>query len=286
MCITSHRVLALAHVQARQRAPGAADGVESPASEIVEQLRLLQRVARDLGRLLRRAIGKLEQRQAAERQGDAAPDLAAGDVGKLERAAAEVADHAVGGPDRRRHAQAGELRFARAGEQVDLATDRPLRQLEELWTVGGVAHRRRRQRAQVGDAHRPAQDAEALQRPQRLGRRVLGKKAGRRDAATEPAQHLLVEDRGERAAQRFIGDEADRIRPDVDDRHGFARQPPSCFQPRHSILPAARPVAGRSQPAWAPLRFNRATCDSGALGRDSASDLPRPDRLGLVMKYL
>ena len=123
------------------------------------------------------------------------PDLAAGDVGKLERAAAEVADHAVGGPDRRRHAEAGELRLARAGEQVDLAADRPLRQFEELRAVGGVAHRRRRHRAQVGDAHRPAQDAEALQRRQRLGRRVFGQEAGRGDAAAEPAQHLLVEDR-------------------------------------------------------------------------------------------
>ena len=55
-----------------------------------------------------------------------------------------------------------------------------------------------------------------------------------RDAASEAAQHFLVECRVGRARERFIGDEANRVRADIDDRHRLARQTACGFPFRHA----------------------------------------------------
>ena len=53
--------------------------------------------------------------------------------------------------------------------------------------------------------------------------RVLVEPAGRGDVAAEAAEHLLVVDRRRRARQALVGDEAHRVRADVDDRDRAAR---------------------------------------------------------------
>ena len=68
------RVVALAHVQPRQRAPGAAHGVEGAALQVIERLGLGQRLAHNLQRLFRRLARHVHQRQAADFQRHAAPD--------------------------------------------------------------------------------------------------------------------------------------------------------------------------------------------------------------------
>ena len=120
------------------------------------------------------------------------------------------------------------------------------------------------------DLHPVAQRAKASQRRQRLVDGVGGQQPGRLHLAAEPAQHLLVEDRRRAAGQPLVDDEAHRVRADVDDRD---RRP--------VIETTLRDIHRRTPPLNA--RSRRRT---RLRGDDSLSDLPRPDRLGLVMKYL
>ena len=229
-------VVALAHVQARQRPPGAADGVEAAPGQRIQRFHLRQRVARDLRGLLGRAFGDVEQGQSAERQRDALPDLAVPHIGELQRTAAEIAHDAIAPVDRGDHAIGRQLRLAHARQQLDRTAQRALGQSQELRTVGGVTHGGGRQRANVAYFHDVAQDAEPLQRHQRLGDAILRQHAGRGHAAAEAAQHLLVEGRRRRAGQRLIGDEPNRVGPDIDDRHRFSRQASSGFPSQHASV--------------------------------------------------
>ena len=89
------RIAGLPHVQPRERAPGAADGVEGAPAAVLQQLGAAERLLDDLLGLLERFLGNVLQRQAAERQRDAGLDAVVVDIGELERAAAEIADDAV-----------------------------------------------------------------------------------------------------------------------------------------------------------------------------------------------
>ena len=172
------RILPLTHMQARQRAPSPADRVKRAPGEIVERLRLGQGLANDAHRLFGRALGDIHQRQAAQRQRDAAPHLALLDVDQFERTAAEVADDAVRLEDRAEHALRRQLRLALPIEQLDPAADRALGKLEKLRAVGGVAHGGGGDGGDVLDAHRAAKHLEALQRGQSLGDGIVGQESG------------------------------------------------------------------------------------------------------------
>ena len=116
------RIAALDDVDARQRAPGAADRIEGAAAAGLE--------LRDAGNLgLDDALGALQrfvrgilQGKAAERQRHAAVHAVFPDIDQFERAAAEVADDAVGIVDARHHAERRQFCLARAGEDFDLRT--------------------------------------------------------------------------------------------------------------------------------------------------------------------
>src|SRR5690606_12110145 len=88
-------------------------------------------------------------------------------------------------------------------------------------------------------------------------------------AATEPRQHLLVEEDGRRARNAFIDDEANRVRADIDDRNRFPAGQPALRAAVH------QPADGFLARLRCEIRF----------GGWIFSASPRPDRLGLVMKY-
>ena len=94
---------------------------------------------------------------------------------------------------------------------------------------------------------------------------------GRNDAASKAGQHLLVEENGRRPRDSLIDDKANGVRPDVDDRY------------RLTVL---EPTLGLRGISW---RSRRTSCGVGtgrsAWARVLFSATPRPDRLGLVMKY-
>jgi len=82
-------------VDARQRAPGAADRVEGAAPARLQRREAAELRGDDLLRLLQRLLRDVLQREPAERQRLALADVMAADVDQFERAAAEVADDAV-----------------------------------------------------------------------------------------------------------------------------------------------------------------------------------------------
>ena len=121
------RVAGLRHVEPGERAPGAADRVEYAALARLDVRHLRQRLPDDLVRLLDRFSGAVLQREAAERQRGAALDACAFHVDQFERAAAEIADDAVRPMKAGHHAERGELRFAFAGDHVDMRAADALR---------------------------------------------------------------------------------------------------------------------------------------------------------------
>ena len=164
--------------------------------------------------------------------------------------------------------RADSLRLALAGQELDpTPADRSASRMKSRH----LRHRARRrgQHMQLPHSHRVAQRAKAAQRRQRLCDAAGIEVAGRLHRAAEAAHRLLVEDRRRAAGQPLIDDEADRVRPDIDgrDRRALAD-------------PALREVGiGRGSRAQAPLRVRR------LFGDECLRDFPRPDRLGLVMKY-
>ena len=99
------------------------------------------------------------------------------DIDELERAAAEIADHAVGLVHAGNDAERRQLRLARAREHVDLGADDRFGELDEGRAVLGVAAGGRRDREHALCAHGRAQRTVALERPERLLHRVGGQAA-------------------------------------------------------------------------------------------------------------
>ena len=216
------RIAGLPHVQARQRAPGAADRVEGAVGAGLEQLGVAERLAHQLLGLLDRLLGHVLQRQPAERQRDAGVDLVAVDFGELQRAAAEVADQTIRPMKSAHDAERAQLGLALAGNDLDLGAADALRLGDEGLAVLGVATGGGRHHPQRADLHAVAQHAEALERTERLVHGVGGEQSRGLHLAAETGQHLLVEDRRRAARQALIGDEAHRVRADVDDGNRLA----------------------------------------------------------------
>ena len=114
------RITGLPDVQAGERAPSASDRVEGAPLALFEQPGVLKRRPHDLFRLLERLRRNVLQRQPAQRQRQTGLDALPLDIGQFERAAAEIANDAVGLVEPRHHTERRQLRFALAREDVDL----------------------------------------------------------------------------------------------------------------------------------------------------------------------
>ncbi|MHC2725751.1 hypothetical protein ACVMGE_008238 [Bradyrhizobium diazoefficiens] len=216
------RIAALDDVDARERAPGAADGVECTAAPRLELRHLVELLAHDTVGALERFVGEVLEREPAERQRHAAAHAVPAHVDQFERAAAEVADDAVGVVDAGNHAERRQPRLARARQDLDLHCADALGLGDEVGAVGGIAAGGGRDREHASDLHHAAQRAESLQRGQRLVDGVGREQARALHLAPEAAQRLLVEDRNEAPRQSLVDDEADRVGTDVDDRDARA----------------------------------------------------------------
>ena len=176
-----------------------------------------QVVANDALGALQGFVREILQRQASQRQRDAAADAAAMHVDQFERTTAEISDNAVGIVDAGDDAECGKLRLARSRQDFNVRAADALGPGDEVGAVLGVAA------GGGGDGEDASHLLDATQRPesperrQCLGNRVLGQKAGALHLAAEPAQRLLVEDGDEAARHRLIDDETNRVRTDVDD---------------------------------------------------------------------
>ena len=211
------RIAGLPHVQPRQRPPGAADGVEAAVLAGLQHRQAAQRLLDEFFRLLDRLRRNIGERQPAERAGQAVARARAADIDEFERAAAEIADHAVGAMHAGNHAERGELGLAPARQHVDIGADGAFGELDEGRAVFGVAAGGRGDSKSFRHAHRVTERAKALERRQRVLHRVRGQQAGRLHFAAEPAQRLFVENLGRAAGEPLIDDKAHGIRADVDD---------------------------------------------------------------------
>ncbi len=207
-------------------APGSADGVKGAAAAGVE--------VGDPGKVgFHHALGALQrfvrgilQRQASERQRHAAVNAVAANVDQFQRAAAEIADDAVGLVDAGNHAERRQFGLARARQDFDRHGADALCLGDEVGAVGGVAACGGGDRVDVADLHHPAQRVKTPQCRQGLGDGIRRQQAGGLNFAPESAKRLLVEDGNQAPRHQFIDDETNRIRTDVDDRDAgcaFAR---------------------------------------------------------------
>jgi hypothetical protein len=207
-------------VQPRDRAPGAADRVEIAAPAALQDRGMTKFLADDLLCVGDGFLRQVLQREAAERQRDAGFQPVPAHVGQFQRAAAEVADDAVGFMESGNDSERGQFRLALAGQHADRHAARCFGPLDEIGAVMGVPDGCGGDGPSLADAHRVAQGAESAKRRQRLFRGVGREQAGRQHLAAESGQDLLVENRRLTAGQPLVDDEADRVRADVDDSNG------------------------------------------------------------------
>ena len=259
------RIAGLPHVQARHGTPGAADHVERALPQRLHDRLARQRLAHDLLGLVEIVPGGVGEREPPEGKRHALPDLAAFDVDQFERAAAEIADDAVGAVNSGDDAERGKPRFLLARKHLDRHAAGGLGLSDERGTVLGLAHGGGGDRIDFFDLHHVAERPKAPQRAERLLDRVGRQPAFRSNLAAEAAENLLVEDRSGAADQPLVDDEADGVGADVDDGDRTnVRQPAVGFERR---------------------RFSRDRRGGrGSEEKSSLRDLPRPDRLGFVMK--
>jgi len=241
-------ITALDDVDPGQRTPGPADRIEGAATAGLEAGNPGQFVLDDAFGAFERFVRQVLQRQAAERQRDAAANLVAAHVDQFERAAAEIADDTVGLVNARDDAKRRQLGFARAGQDFDRNAADAFGLGDEIRPVGGVAARGGGDRINPPDPLHLAQRAKAAQRRQRLGDRVGRQQAGALHLAAEAAQALFVEDRDEAPRHRLIDDETNRVRADVDDRDagGALARPPHLKNPLWGMMA----FAAAREPTW------------------------------------
>jgi hypothetical protein len=211
------RVIAGREMKARQGTPGAAHRVEGASLQSPQLRRPGEGLARDPARTLEGAGAEVLQRQAAERKRDAGAGLRQGHIGELEAAAAEVAHHPVRPEEPGHDAEGRQLRLAQARQQFDRVAARLRRGLQEGLAVGGVAGGGGGKDRHLADMHGVAKHAEAGQSLEGALDGFVVQASGGRHVPPEPAHDLLVVERHRGARQAFIGDEAHRVRADIDD---------------------------------------------------------------------
>jgi len=257
------RIAGLVHVQPRQRAPSAADGVEDAVLAGLEHAQITERLADEFLGLLHRLRRNVGEREAAERTRHAVPHLRTAYVDQFERAAAKIADNAVGPVHAGNHAERGEIGLARAGQDLDVRADGRFGELDESRPVLGVAA------GGCGDRERPlhphgvAQCAKTLERSERVLHGVGGQQLGRLHLAAEAAQGLLVEDFSRTARQPLVDDEANGVRANIDHGDWRAVVEPSLrvgWIKFHRSQSARRPIRQAPGGAAAAARNPSAIC--------------------------
>ena len=204
---------------------------------------------------------------------------------QFERAAAQVAQHAVSLGEAEQQAIGGKPRLLLTGEDADRHVGHALAQGgDEGLAILSVAYRGRGQHLQRVCGHRACNGVVALHDGQRLLDRFGVELPARLQAAPQTQHRLFVEDGDRVAAATFEYHEPHGVGPEVHDAGaiGDAR----CH------LDGAMFLVGQSggsagvrhgHQSWAILSWRLRLPAATRGGRLSA--LPRPEREGFVMKY-
>jgi len=264
----AQRMLRLRHVDAADGPPRPADHIQRAALDLRQPVHAFQRRIDPLAAAPTAVLRPQPQRP--QRQRGAGAKSAGADLHQLQAAAAQVTHQAVGLRAGRQHPQCRQPALLAAVDQLR-PDPRGLGDLvKERIAVAGIPHGRGRDGQDVVDLHLPHQAREPIQRMQSpfLARRI--QVAGDLEATPQTAQDLFVEYGQRRPYQACVDHQTHRVGTDVDD----GRQPVIASPPGGRLCPLGRP--GR-------LRHQRSVTSSGDTAEVSIA-LPRPERLGLVMK--
>ena len=187
---------------------------------------------------------------------------------QLQAAAAEIAHGAIGTGYGGDHAQGRQVRFLRAGQLAHGHAATALDVLKEAGAVGGIARGRGGQHRELVHPHGAGDGDEAPEARHGLVDAFGGKAASGRQVPPQPAQGALVEQRQGHPAQMVVDHQAHGVGAKIDDPD--PRRGPACGRPKTGAL------VGRHDQLLRSASF-------GA-GRERLRALPRPDKLGLVMK--
>jgi hypothetical protein len=151
-------------MDARERAPGAADRIEGAATAGLELGDFGQLVLHDALGALQGFVRQILQREAAERQRHAAANPVAVHVDQFQRAAAEIADDAVGVVNAGHYAECGQFCLARSRQDLNRNAADAFGLGDEIGTVAGVAAGGGRDRIDAAYLLNPAQRTKTPQR--------------------------------------------------------------------------------------------------------------------------
>ena len=216
------------------------------------------------------------------------PAFAIGDLDEFEAAAAEVGGHAARAGEGGDHAGGAGAGFFLAGEQARLEAERADR-VEKLGTVGGIARGGRRHAFDVLHLEQAQQAGEAAERDERTAHALFGDRAGLAEVAAEAGADLFVEDDDGRAGRPVVDHQTHGVRTDVDDRALFALEADADHK-KTRLMPIIGGslvdcLSARDSGLKTPLcQMLPRLSESFGTFRPLASDAPRPESDGLVMK--
>ena len=248
------RIAVNLHDEAREGPPGAADRIEPPLS-CRQRGAGLQLILNPFAQLLRIAHD-IAERQRSDHQAFALRRRAADGL-QLQAGAAEVSAQADGTVQVDFHAARRQLRLVLAGQEAHGAAEDLAGLFEKVAAIIRGAHRCRFDSLPGFDVQRLEDRPETPQRSECSDDALGGKVPGPGQPLSEACHDLFVEALQDRRAQDIADHAANGVRPDIDD--------------------TGLPGLG-----------NAHFCPSGSVrrgGRLTSSALPRPERLGLDMKY-
>ena len=282
----------LRHMHFRQRPPRAADGIERLARGPGEPVDGAQRF------LDQRADGfalphGLVETQRPQRQRRHFADLLAVDPDKLQTAAAQIADNSLCLGKTGHDAVGGKPRFVLAAQHPDLEAEPALQRFDKGGPVRRLAHRCGRKSRQTVDLHGRGRTDEPAEILVGLDQSFRIEPAAGLHAAAQSAHHLLVENRRRRARRALEHHQADGVRSDIDDRdpcseivRGAGRRAAEALSDRQDGDVSGHRSFGETGRHSGPSPHPRPGRDRLIGGRFPLprNALPRPERLGLVMK--
>ena len=264
-------IVAALHVRPREVAPSAANGVENPAVGLLKPRHGGQNPIDMPLQILTVEIAQAFQAQWAQRQGRALAQGPAGDIDHLQAATAKVADHAIGVGKPADDTVSGVFGLIATGQHDHVETGLTVDLTYELLAIESVAHRRCREYVHPHHRQCVQELAKTPQTAKRGGDRRCRQAPGFGQTSAQTAQGFFIEHRDWHTATMFIHHHPHRVGADVDDRH-----------PRRGGLALAVGDKGQSRTvAKAHGRWSPGPAPSSPF---CLSALPRPDRLGLIMK--
>ena len=209
-------IVGLDHVHLGDRPPRATHEIQVPPLAVHQPGHPGQFGLGDGPRLGHVPPGPFREADDPERQAGGIADPSVPEVHHLQRAAADIAQDAVGLGEAQQHALGGKGRLALPAQHGDRHARHALAQRGgEGWAVLGIAHRRGGQDLQRIGRHGPGHGMVALQHGQRLFHRRLVQAPRGLQAPPQSQHRLLVEDRHRVAAPPLEDHQSHGVRAQI-----------------------------------------------------------------------